>query len=293
MLCQYTRVAINRRFGVPVVYSPGAPLQLTGVYASVGVVIRKLISNVTGPEVEESVLRALARVGDMIGRPLNLTKNEKGELVYSKEELSALTSLAALDAKELEINGGKYRVSEYFARDKTFNNDAFKQYGQTEEEMNAQKARTAEKKAAKRAAKYGKKDEPFRIFYFGLDAADEKGRAEISRISAEDLNESGFLTKQKEIRVAATDKGIRICLSGGSTHNKEASRKWYGSGYKNEKPIKGDAVIILTNGTPLDLNEIIDYDEDWLKEYKKDRYGIVDPVDLLNGTVVSKKQKTN
>lgn len=292
MRCNYTHIEITRRYGVPQAYTAGSPLQLVGCYGSVGVLIRSLISKVTADGVEDHILSSLSRIGAMIGRPLKLTKTEKGDTTYSKEELKALTDLAAPDAGLLEINGGRMTVAEFIKKDKTWDHPDFRQYGQTADEVAAQKTRMNEKRAVKRAAKFGKKDEPFRIFYFGLEDVDDKNVKNISRISAESLNDSGFLTKPKEVRVIETDKGLRICLSGGSSHNKAASKKWYGASWKSEKPVKGDAVIILTNGAPLVMDEYLEEDDTWLTQYKKEKYGVLDPATVLSDAI-SKKQKTS
>jgi hypothetical protein len=214
----------------------------------------------------------MARTGAMIGRPVTFTKNSKGETEYNKEELQKLTELAAPEVNLLEINGGTMTIREYLKRDKTYNNPEFEKYGQTQDEVQQQKARMNAKRIQKRESRVGKKDELLRIFFFGLTGVVDKKNTNISRVNYSQLEQSGFLDKAKDVRILPTEKGWKFCFSGGSLHNKVASKKFYGKDWSTYPPIKGDAAIFLTHEAPLVMDEYMEEDDQWLSNYRRDKF---------------------
>jgi hypothetical protein len=272
MRCAYTNFAITRRFGVPQGYKPDEPLQLIGTYGSIGILIRHLCSKLAPNNHDDNrdfVIGQLSRIGTLIGRPLTLSRNEQNEFVYIKEELNRLTELAAPVASLLDFNGGTMSFSEYIKKDKTWNKPEFNQYGQTEEEVKAQKEKTNSKKATKRAARVGKPEDEYRMFYFG-QSLDSKNQ-NITRVSLKSLLDSGFFDKDKNVRHFETGKGMKIAYNGGSTHNKEATKKFYGKQWKEFPVLKGDVVIELHGEAPLDMDEYMEIDDEFLARYRADK----------------------
>lgn len=304
MRCEYTNFLIKRRFGLPQGYKEGEPLQLVGTYGSIGILIRYLCSRmVTDEGVQEHVLNSLSRLGTMIGRPLKLTKSDGGQLEYDKEELKKLTDLAAPDAGNLDFNGGKLTFAQYVAKDKTWQAPEWDRFGQTEEQVKEQKERTIKKREAKRVIRVGKEDESYRIFYFGVPVTSGKSdTAPISRITLEDLIRSDFLSKAKDTRFIDTGEGLKIALSGGSTHNKTATKKFFGPAWKDEPPLKGEVVIVLTQRAPLVMDEYLSPDESWLNRFREEHLLTPFPANsavksdldvLLSNAPPTKKSKKN
>jgi hypothetical protein len=273
MRCDYTHFKITRRFGVPQAYKQGEPLQLVGSYGSIGILIRHLVSRIlSGNEVQDHVLGSLARVGVLIGRPLTLKRNDKNELDYDKEELRKLTELAAPDASLLDINGGKMTFEDYTKKDKTWQKPEWEKYGQSEEEVKTQTEKMNKKRAEKRTIRTGRDNEDYRIFYFGTPVTGDKStKTNVTKISLSDLITSDYFSKHRDVRLIDTGKGLKIAFAGGSSHNKTATKKFYGSkDAQNHAPLKGNVVIILTHDAPLDMQEYMEPDEQWLVRYREE-----------------------
>lgn len=299
MRCAYTNFKISRRFGIPQAYKQGEALQLIGTYGSIGILVRYLVSRIlSGEEVQDHVLGSLSRVGTLIGRPLVLKRNDKNELEYDKEELRKITELAAPDASQLDINGGTISFAEYTKRDKTWGKPEWEKYGQSEEEVRAQKEKMNRKRVEKRTIRSGKDDEDYRIFYFGTPVTDDKStKNNVTKISLSDLIASDFFSKHRDVRIVDTGKGLKIAFGGGSSHNKSATKKFYGSkDAHNHPPLKGNVVIILTHDAPLDMQEYMEPDEQWLTKYREENNLPQAPQDSLKDdidAVISKRQKKN
>lgn len=296
MNCSYTSFKIDRRYGVPQGYDPTKPLQLVGTYGSIGILIRslcaKLVHNI---ESKDQVLSSLSRVGQMIGRPLVLSRNESGDLIYDKAQLESLTVLAAPPAEHLDFKKGHLTFEQYIKKDPTWDKPEFYQWGQTEAEVETQRKKMNEKRSEKRKARVGTSEDHFRAFFFPLSATSKNN---ISRITLEDMESTGFSGNEKTVKFLNSGKGLKIALSGGSSHNKTASKKFYGKDWKDYPRLKGDVVIIVTGDAPMELDEYLEVDEDFLNRYRVDK-NITAPVPDKNSdpiknldTVLSKKQKT-
>lgn len=280
MRCAYTQAIIKRRFGIPQGKSTDnqTTRQLQGTYGSVGILIRALLEklNMDDPDSVNNVLLNLQRLGEYIKRPLVLKpKNDKGFYEYESSELKRLTDLAAPAATLLQINGGKMDFSEYCKKDKTWQVPEWDQYGQTEEEVIAQKERQNLKKKAKKETRVGREEDLYRIYYFGTRVTKDKDREDdVCRVSIDDLLASGYFHKEKHVRLIDTGDGLKIVYHGGSVSNKVASRKVYGAEWKNHPVLKGEVVVILTHRAPLVMDEYLEPDDDWLLRYRED-HGIV------------------
>lgn len=300
MRCAYTQAVIKRRFGIPQGKAVDSPRQLQGTYGSIGILIRALLEklNMDDPDSVNSVLLNLQRLGEYIKRPLVLkAKNDKGFYEYESSELKRLTDLAAPAATLLQINGGKMDFAEYCKKDKTWQAPEWDQYGQSEEEVLAQKERQNQKKKAKKETRVGRESDKFRILFFGARVTKDKDREDdVCRITIEDLIESGFLQKEKQIRVIPDPEGLKMVFHGGSVANKLATKKVYGADWKNYPVFKGDTLVILTHKVPLVMDEYLEPDEDWLSRYQEERGFTQAPstasVPDVIQSLVSKKRKT-
>lgn len=271
MQCKYTNFSIERRFGVPQTNDEN---HLVGCFASVGVVIRYVLDRVEEEKgaYTSNTLGMIARIGKMIGKPLTIKRTVKeggeAELTFSSSELSEIVKLAAPSSKDLEINGGKLSRKEYLARDPTSGPDYHK-FGQTKEEFERQKEETRKKKEETRKKKEYSDSDHARYFFFATpETGGEKLKDVMSRVTLSAVEEVKFLeNSNKKVHIVEVGKtGLRVAYCGGNTHNKLATKKFWGKDWRDKPMLKGDVLIVCTGNAPLNIDEAMPPDDDWVKK---------------------------
>jgi hypothetical protein len=278
MRCSYTNFKIKRRFGVPQQKKPEqtGPLFYTGCYASVGVLIRVLLDKINEEGYSATTISTLSRIATMLGLPLTVKKSvdpekkKETEITFSKNEMDALLKLAAPSATDLEINGGKLTRADYVKKDPTSGKD-YDKFGQTEEEVEEQKAVMKERRTKTRNDRMAMLDTHVRYFYVSLPREDCLDKKELlSKIDLPQLTASKFLDVNKTVHITEVgNTGSRVAYSGGSSHNKLATKKFWGASWKTKPVLKGDVLIVCTGNAPLDIAEFVDTDPNWLDRFGK------------------------
>lgn len=288
MQCKYTNFAIERRFGVPQTNDEN---HLVGCFASVGVAIRYILDRVEedSGSYTSNTLGMISRIGKMIGKPLTIKRSVKegsgeAELTFSSSELTEIVKLAAPSNKDLEINGGKLSRKEYLAKDPT-SGPEYHKYGQTKEEFEKQKEETRKKKEETRKKKEYSDSDHARYFFFTTpETGGEKLKDVMSRVTLSAIEEVKFLENAKKVYFVEVGKtGLRAAYCGGNTHNKLATKKFWGKDWKEKPMLKGEVLIVCTGNAPLNIDEAMPPDDDWVKKRTASDIAVVAPA--------SKKQK--
>lgn len=270
MRCQYTFLETERRYGVPQAAGT-TPVVLVGCYASVGIMIRAILDKV-GEEGgwTMSLLQNMVKIAFLLGEKLEIKKKGKeegGEISFCNEEMQKLTSLAALPRSDLEFHGGKLSRAEYLKKDPTFNEKYFK-YGQSEAEMKNQRGEMAEKRKRTRDRQRAAASKHAKFFHIGLPNSESGEKSVTTPINLKDLKASGFLDHRKDVHLLEIENaGLKIALSGGSTHNKEATKKFFGT-RDSEVKLKDEVVVICTGKATLNIDDCIEPDPTWLEKFK-------------------------
>lgn len=287
MRCQYSFIETERRYGVPQ-DTEKTPVVLVGCYASVGIMIRAQLDKVSEEgEWTMSLLQNMVKIAKMLGYKLEVKKKSKeegGEISFCNEEMQKLKALAALPRTDLEFHGGKLTKKEYLKKDPTSGPD-FSKYGQTVEEVKAQRVEMADKRKRTRDNRIAATSKHAKFFHIGLPDGETGEKSVTTPISLKDLQDSGFLSARKDIHILEIENsGLKIAFSGGSTHNKAATNKFWGNRNVGEK-LKDDVVVVCTGKATLNMDDCIEPDESWLETFKnRERSG-------KKTTVSSKKQK--
>ena len=272
MKCSYTGFKIDRRFGIPQNVAKGGlagQLQLQGKYGSIGIMITAEMEKGDPNCISYSTLSILGRIGKLIGIDLNVHTEDK-KTIYDADALKRLLALRAPSVKQYDSQGGSLTREGYISRDPTWKPD-YDKFGQTAAEVDAQKTAQQEKVLENKKRKYGSDNEAARLFHFALPEGSAK-RGEVTRITVADLKASGFLDDPKRLDVIEHEGlGLRISISGGSMHNKEATKRYYGKSgpSSGHNPLKGEVVIICTGHAPFDIQEYMELDPEWSENYKK------------------------
>lgn len=298
--CSATHCLFPRRFGVPQARKPddSGKAVLTGYYGSIGILLRSIVDRVSAEGSYTPVtLSILSRIAAHIGKPLTITrkqdpdKKKETEISYNEKEMSALLALCAPPFNEIETNGGKYTRAEYLKKDPTYKPD-FDKYGQSLEEVAEQKKVLKEKREKVKKEKKWDSDHA-RYFHIALPTGETSKKDLITRVSLEDLKRTNLL-EHKTLYLNESEKtGLRIAISGGSSHNKLAAKKFWGSDWKNHPMLKGDVVLICTGSAPLDISEYMEPDSDWLSRCDGLVPGTNPPVSSIPVTVSNSKKRKN